>query len=648
MTARVASVLADVRTLGSSAPLRAAYEASKRSNFHALLFRERPGHETASVPVGLAPVVPTAVDARKRCLEDARAIVDEGVRVFGRRVPTGSLRPWFEDPLTGTAWPHAESWWRIDIRSTRRLSDVKFVWEAARHRDLVVLARAVALEPEGPWLSALERMLTDWLAQCPPEKGVNWYSSLELALRAIAWAQVLELTPGLLDPEVKAGLDAQLVASATHIMLELPYTVSSMKNNHLLGDGLGLVVLGRMFPSHPASRRWQRIGDALMLRQLRRHMRPDGSMIEDSLSYHRFVLEMLIVRVLIGGEDPFVRRSLVGASEHLRRLGALDGEVPQFGDWDEGRVLADSAAAGSVAGSAWAGLALTGHVGAGDRWPEFDELAWYVDPVTPATRHLRALDSSRAAGDFEVMTHGDWQVWFKSSGGSSHQHADITSVWIARRGEWVVRDPGTGTYNGPLNVRNGFRSSIAHPVWTPRGEDQLVPHRAFRWLRAVECLVTTRRSPGRTLALSVHDAFSTGDTGTRVARLVDVDGFGVRVLDAIERPTGDPWHQTIPLGTEESRSHLRGVDGELVTGSDDPFLGWSSTTYGQWAPSPWVVMSVDGPMVAWGAGDVAPTVNEDGTAAFGDRRYVVEWTESGARVTVTTPEGSEVVEAVHA
>ena len=38
-------------------------------------------------------------------------------------------------------------------------------------------------------------------------------------------------------------------------------------------------------------------------------MRPDGSMIEDSLSYHRFVLEMLIVRVLLGDASTETRTS---------------------------------------------------------------------------------------------------------------------------------------------------------------------------------------------------------------------------------------------------------------------------------------------------------------------------------------------------
>ncbi|GAB3957761.1 hypothetical protein GCM10027614_73850 [Micromonospora vulcania] len=36
------AIAVDMRALGLSAPLRAAYEASKRSGFHAVLFRGKP------------------------------------------------------------------------------------------------------------------------------------------------------------------------------------------------------------------------------------------------------------------------------------------------------------------------------------------------------------------------------------------------------------------------------------------------------------------------------------------------------------------------------------------------------------------------------------------------------------------------------
>ena len=437
--------------------------------------------------------------------------------------------------------------------------------EAGRHRDLVVLARASALDPGGPWVDGLASMLTRWCDECPPERGVHWYSSLELALRSIAWAQVIALAGDRMTPGLRARVDHQLAASARHILVELPYTVSSMRNNHLIGDGLGLVVLGTMFPGR-AGARWRALGDKLILAQLKRHMRPDGSMIEDSLSYHRFVLEMFVVRHLLGDAPLMVTHAMRDAALHLVNLGVLEGAVPQFGDWDEGRVLADSAPAGTVVGSTLLALSLSGHAVPAEAWDEHDELAWYA-PRTPGQVPLPEQGAGVVrAGNFMRMTAGERTVWFKGRGAVSHQHADLSSLWFSDAGGWIVEDPGTGTYNGPLEIRNGFRTSAAHPVWCPEGEDQLLPHRAFRWLRSANSQMSDPARIGdSTAVLSVHDAFSA--SAGRVARLLLVDPDGVAVVDSVERPQGI-WTMTVPLGAGAGAGeHVVGLDDVTSTGA---------------------------------------------------------------------------------
>lgn len=608
------SILKDVRALGTSAPLRAVYEVSKRTDGHSLLFRPvAGGHVSRPLPFGHH--LPQTEASRQRCLEDAQLILGEGTRVFGRRVATGSTASWAMDPLTERCWPETTPWWQIDIRSDARLSDVKFVWESARHRDLVILARAATLEPDGPWLPHLEAMLIRWCRECQPEQGVNWYSSLELALRAIAWNQVLQLVGDRLHGGLRAELDDQLVASARHIMVELPYTVSSMKNNHLLGDGLGLVVLGTMFPSHPGATRWRTIGDRLMLKQLQRHMMPDGSMIEDSLSYHRFVLEMFIVRVLVGDAPREVRQAMKSAARHLVRLGVLDGAVPQYGDWDEGRVLSDSAPAGDVAGAALLGLHLSGEQVPSDAWDRYDELAWYADPTSGELGDVAVEHPAGAvweSGHFSGVAKGPWRVWLKRNLTQSHQHADLTSVWISHEDTWVVQDPGTGTYNGPLEVRDGFRTSAAHPVWRPAGGDLLGPHRAFRWERAtVPCGSGRGAFDDIAVLVSWHEAFDEG----RTLRVVLVGDGGVTVLDRL--PDGARgWTLSVPHGPASDQ--LAGL-GEAVEGEGSPFAGWLSDTYGEWHPSPWSMASGDAGWHVWGVGSMAAVeaLDSDRLAASG-------------------------------
>jgi hypothetical protein len=545
--------------------------------------------------------------------------------VFGRRVPTGTTASWSHDPESGKVWPASTPWWKIDIRTDQRIGDVKFVWEAARHRDLVVLARASRLEPDGPWAPTLEKLLLSWCQQNRPEHGVNWYSSLELSLRAIAWSQVIMLAGERLSSQTRELMDEQLLASAHHLMVELPYTLSSMKNNHMIGDALGLIVLARMFPQHRPAQRWARLGERLFMAQLGRHMRPDGSMIEDSLSYHRFVLEMLIVRVLIGDSSDEVLVALRGASQHLAAIGVFDGEVPQYGDWDEGRVLASSGDPREVTGSAALGLALAGDAVPGRLADEHDELAWYAPPSVAKCHAGAAASHPRPAavsGGIAYAQRGPWRVWFKVGAGRSHGHADLTSVWVQHDGKWLIADPGTGTYNGPLNVRNAFRTSSAHSVVRVDGHDQLGPHRAFRWMHSARGHLAPPVMVGDvTVLFGWHDAYDRLEPAARIGRAVLLTDSYVAVVELVNDPDKRPLQLTLPLGDAvavldgqliagDAHVGLFGCeDARQVSGNPAPFRGWSSPTYGSWQPATWLDCS---PAVVWGLG-VRPPVGPNGS-----------------------------------
>ncbi|MFF0467966.1 heparinase II/III family protein [Micromonospora zamorensis] len=641
-----------MRALGLSAPLRAAYEASKRSGLHAVLFRGETHRHHPATLVPLTSMLPVSDETGQRCLEDAGHVLKDGLRVFGSRVATGVSAPWGTDPLTGRQWPAGIPWWRIDIRSEARLSDVKYTWEAARHRDLVVLARAARLDPAGPWQDGLNDLLRAWCEESPPEQGVNWYSSLELALRAIGWNQILALVGDRLPRDVVTAMERLLLSSARHLMVELPYTLSSMRNNHLLGDALGLMLLSRMFPTARRARWWARTGDRMFAAQQRRHFGRDGRMIEDSVSYHRFVLEMLIVRVLLGGAPTSVHRDLRAASLHLARLGVFDGDVPQYGDWDEGRVLASSGDPLDVAGSAALGLALCGERLPAKWYADFDELAWYAPaPAREATSEVTPITRTRSpaltSGGIALVDRGPWRVWFKVDSGPSHGHADLTSVWIKHSDRWLIADPGTGTYNGPLEVRNGLRTSAAHPVRRPDGQDQLIPHRAFRWLNTGRgYLGPPLVLADRTIVFGWHDAYARGERPVRVGRAVVVADQYVAIVEFADPPTAArTWSLTIPLHPDVavesdtliaggSKFGLVGLDGyEAVRGRSAPFAGWHSRTYGRWEPATWITVESRADTAVWGLGTIpGPQPRPNALDGF---RFDVSWSDAGASLTVT-------------
>lgn len=644
MKPRTRTALADARAFGPALIVRALYEASKRFGLHDAVFRPQRGRIfAADVRPPLALPRPATHDVEK-----------DRVQLFGRI---------FEPPPSWHAlveregeWPR-QKWWRIDIRSGERAADVKWVWELGRLRHVVLLARDVALVPAAHDLvEELTEQCRSWLDENPPELGIHWYSNLEIALRGFAWLQVLDLAGDALPADVHDGLAAQLVQSGRHLLRDLPYTVSSMRNNHLLGDALGFLLFAAAVPAYREAGLWRRLGSRLFAKQLGRQVRADGSMIEDSVSYQRFVIEMLVVRSLLDHDDE-TRDAMTRATQYLARLGVLEGAVPQIGDWDEGRVLATAADHADLKGSVLAALALSG-TGAPEEWREqHDECAWYVPEGEPVPPEPAEIDGHDVGGGTARAQRGHVVAWLKAGSGPSHGHADLCQTPIRIGHHWLIGDPGTGTYNGPIEIRNYFRSSIAHNVLRLDGHDQLEPHRAFRWRHTANGAIGPPLRLGDAVLLwGAHDAYRRLTPGRRVARTVLVTSTQVVAADWVEGPAGIPYSLGFPLAPEASwdggaivmgdgsrwslrvPGHEDGV--RVVHGQEEPFDGWWSHTYGSWEPATRLEITgtVDGP-VLWDvhATDVVCPVVEDGHVKVGELRVALEWAIDGAMLTATTP-----------
>ena len=633
---RLHAAVTDVRALGWGAPVRAGYEASKRLGVHAAVFRRVDADAVPRLRSGVFPIFEVPAEVGDRTLAAADRVVSGEIELFGRRLTLGAPPDWHAVIHQNGRWPE-RPWWRLDLRSEDRPGDVKWVWELGRHRHLVLLARAVHLDPgDDRYRAALQGQLDSWVQANPPERGVHWYSNLEIAVRSLAWLQILDLAGEALDAGTRQAMAFHLYQGGRHLVRDLPYTLSTMRNNHLLGDALGLVALGTAFEGSTAAR-WARIGDELFTRQAVRMVRPDGSMTEDSLSYHRFVLEMLAARVLLGGAPAEVEHALVDAAQFLARLGTLEGFVPQYGDWDEGRVFAVAEHPEAVVGSVLLALALAGH-GAPAQWrSEHDEVAWHVGEGAPAEPEPAETEGADIGGGMARAVRGEFTVWLKAGSGPSHGHADLLSVAIAHTGRWLTGDPGTGAYNGSPAERNDLRSSRAHNVVRVEGRDQREPHRVFHWRYRANGRIGNPvvLDGGSVLMWGCHDAYRRLDPPRRVVRAMAVSGEGVSIRDWVEeeptRLTGSV--QLPPDAVWDRAASAIVVGGERFAfrgpGSLGEREGWWSETYGRRlaaAQLEWEVPAADGD--AWSIGEGPADLLEDVTVDF--REGYVRLTVSGA------------------
>ncbi len=630
----------DLRALGWRAPVRGAAEVWQRTGAADAVLRRLPspppGPCRSALPGLPAPRPHDAVLARLAA--DVARILGGEVRLFDRwwRVPSGPGR-WCTDPSTGACWPEAPSR-TLHFEGPLAPADPKWAWELGRHRHVVLLARgaAVGIDPTR-CVEALHAELSGFLDACPPEHGIQWASSLELALRSVAWVEALALAGPMLDDDLCRRLGTTLWHTGRHLLVAAPRTLAMQLNNHLLGDAVGLAAIATSFPGSATARRWRWLADRAIVGFLGGGRLPDGTTIEDSVGYQRFVLELLVTRLRLPDPPPAVGLAVGDLAVALTRMGAgVDPGIPQYGDWDGGRVLATSQPDTGLRGSVRLGLALAGMTQQEELavWAvEDDECAWYAGtprggtarpeggvagPRGPSARD----DGGPAVAGLARAALDPWIVTLKGAGGSSHAHADLASVAIAHGGRWVVGDPGTGHYNNPLDERQWFRSTAAHATLSIDGEDQLVPDRQFRFRHRAGAVVgepfaAPVGGPTTTVLWCVHDAYARLDPPRRVVRLVVLEAASVSVVDVIEHPAGARpagWTSAIALapgwtvdgdalvdaaagrrwswaGGGATRAVVRG--GPIAGGAH-----WSAT-YGATTPSERIELAGRGPIAWW-------------------------------------------------
>jgi len=408
---------------------------------------------------------------------------------------------WRFDPTTGTRTPLVH-WSRIDYLDPGVAGDKKVTWELNRKAHFVTLGQAYWLTGDERFAEAFTSQASSWMDANPPKLGINWASSLELSFRVIAWIWALHLfaDSDRLTPKFVSRFVKYLVAQGRHIESYLSHYFSP--NTHLTGEALGLFYLGAALPELGRARRWRDTGLGVLVDQLPRHIRRDGTYFEQSSYYHRYTVDFYTHLVVLARAANVtlpreVEERLSLALDHMMFITRPDGVTPLYGDDDGGRLLELNARrANDFRDTLAAGAALFGR---GD-WKQVAgeapvETLWLLGPQAlrnyDQIEACAPLETSRAfaeGGSF-VLRDG----WSKQSSyvlvdcgphGSlscGHAHADALAFEYAAEGTTWLVDPGTFTYTSDASSRDMFRTTAAHNTVTVDSHPQSVPAGPFAW-----------------------------------------------------------------------------------------------------------------------------------------------------------------------
>lgn len=445
-------------------------------------------------------------------VEAAESLLSGHWRVFSLHAANLGFPPrWNTDPKTGKEVPLGFGK-GINYRDEHVVGDIKYLWEPARHLELVTLALAWRASDSPAHLHACRALLDSWFEQCPYPLGVHWTSSLELAVRLVNWAFAWQLLGGENSPlfsgaDGAAFRDRWLASVYQHCHFIASYfSRHSSANNHLFGEYMGLFVASLNWPCWEESARWAALAKAGLEEEAVRQNFADGVNKEQAIYYQHEVMDMMLICHVVAAANgisfsaAFMQR-LEKLAEFVHALMDLNGNVPMIGDaddaemvrlayapdWNRYRSLLCSCALlfgradfkakagaldaknalllGEAGKQQWGALAAAeiesprraypegGYRVLGDRFGKQDE--------------VRAVVDAGPLGYLSIAAHG---------------HADALSLMLSVGGEAFLIDPGTFAYHTQKKWRDYFRGTSAHNTVRIDGMDQSVIGGNFMWL----------------------------------------------------------------------------------------------------------------------------------------------------------------------
>jgi len=287
----------------------------------------------------------------------------------------------------------------------------------------------------------------------------------------------------------------------------------------------------------------------LLKKQIILQVRPDGVNIEQSINYHKFVLEFFSLFLganakLINDEEGKIVKNML---MYLMLTIKPDNRFPLIGDNDDGKVLLLT----MKEKQKYFDLL---HFGAS--LFEINELKSITKTPSPVSilllgipgkfEQVNALESKPKYKYFEdtgyIIARSSWDedanyifIDFGRFGpqNAPHSHSDITNIIYSYKGKEILVDSGVLTYNRSWEERDSFRNSQAHNVVVIDGQSQALATNWFGWEVKPRIKRQLFRKDTLIHARCIHDGYK----GFLVERslIVNNDVDEIIILDEIKK-----------------------------------------------------------------------------------------------------------------
>ncbi|MDD2654202.1 MAG: alginate lyase family protein [Candidatus Omnitrophica bacterium] len=386
---------------------------------------------------------------------------------------------WHSDFKSGFKWNHKTFFRNIRFGDKEGV-DVIVPWELSRFQHLIFLGQAYILNRDEKYAQEFVSQVGDWIRYNPIGFGVNWFSTMDVAIRAANWLVALEYFSG--SSTITIEFLEKFYTSVYEHGAFIRYYLKTrpVRNNHYLANIAGLFFISIYCPFFKESKKWQSFAVKELEKEMLHQVYPDGCDFEASTSYHRLALEMFFYCDLLAKRNGTVfsfkyQQRLRKMFEFLLYSVKPNGRIPQIGDNDNGRFLVFCKRP-VLEHKYLLSIAAVYYKDSEFNLSEFgfdEETFWVFGKEgveifqSLSLRKWPLASKAFADAGWYIVRHGNDYCFIScgpngQDGRGGHAHNDKLSFELMLNGEDIIVDPGTYAYTSYPVQRNRFRSTEYH------------------------------------------------------------------------------------------------------------------------------------------------------------------------------------------
>lgn len=264
--------------------------------------------------------------------------------IFGKKINLEKNINWHQDKFSDFVYPikrfdtiNPMQWFNKGI-------ELVYPWEQSRFYFGVNLAQKYIVTKDECYSKIIFKQIEDWIDKNPFLHGVNWFSTMDVAIRAVNWIVTLNLINNF-DKNKYPKISKSLIEHAEYINSFPLIEKNGLTTNHTISAYTGLLFISLTVLKNTAdAKKWLENSIIGLEKCIETQIYDDGVDFEGSIPYHRLVLELFAYSTIIAHSnglkfsDQYYFK-LFKMFEFVSAYLNINGLAPQIGDNDSGRLL---------------------------------------------------------------------------------------------------------------------------------------------------------------------------------------------------------------------------------------------------------------------------------------------------------------------